>query len=122
MDIFELSKADAIFKINGVEYHLHDPVFEKKVDVLKSFEYLGLQNPKTTEDKYKLAVEQHELEREYIACYLPELPREVLKRLGESATSKLFSKLTELATDKFAANIRKIDTEKKPLATPDPTP
>jgi hypothetical protein len=119
-DIFEIVgvNAEIKIKVKGREktFTVQDPNYLKKMALIRKMRDLG--KNKDTMDTMDLALQDWDCQKKYVQLYVPELTDEQIENMGEHAFRALFETVTDMAAEKFGAHVKKIETEKKSLATP----
>jgi len=118
-DIFEIVgiQAEVKLTLKGKvrSFPIHDPKYLDKVRLMK--EMRDLSKLRGVMDDIELTEKDWHIQKKYVRLYLPELTESNIEDMGESAFRVLFQTVTDLAAERFNACVRKIDTEKKTLAT-----
>lgn len=115
-DIFEIVGINAEFKFLDKAYRVRDPKTLDKISWMKALDEFRAQRDNMSQTD--AALKDWELQKQYVRLYVPSLTNKDIDNMGQHAFQSLSEIITKLAGEKFGAYVRKIDDQKKSLATP----
>lgn len=113
-DIFEIVGVNAEVKVKDKSYPLQDPQMSKKIAFMKELD--ALNKIRDSLSGTEAMEKDWQMQKKYVQLYLPDLTDKEIDTMGQHTFQVLSDALTEVAKDKFGACVKKIESEKKPLA------
>lgn len=106
-DLFELKGVNIELKIRGQVYKFADPEFLSKLASYKASEELEAVKKDISHSEYMARA--NELNKASIKMYLPDIPQDVLDKIGMNEMSVLLDKIAELTGENFGAVVEKVE-------------
>jgi hypothetical protein len=106
-DLFELRGVDIELKVLGKTYKFQDPPFNLKVASYRAADKLEENRKNMSLTDY--LIKANELNRESVKMYLPDLPSDILEKIGMHEMSALIDKINELSGKRFGATVEKVE-------------